>query len=148
MSSLTILCLLVLAELILGRPVEHLLGKFIHVDWKEMFAQLIGKDCKNLKEYATHAGRTASKPLVTFYYVIRDEQTTLTERILIFAAIAYVLSPGLLSKQVFRILGFLDDSIAIAFVLNKVADKITPEINNRVEETLDSWFGAEYVLAE
>ena len=30
----------------------------------------------------------------------------------------------------------------------KIKDKITPEINNKVETTLNEWFGVEYKLVE
>lgn len=143
MSSFTIFCLLILADVILGRPVGHLTSKFVHVNWSEQFAKLFGKDCHNLKEYAVRVGRMTAKPLVTFYYVVRSADTTLTERILIFAAIAYVLSPSLVSKRVFRVLGLMDETIAIAYVLNKITDKVTPEIAAQVDELLNLWFGAE-----
>lgn len=141
MSSFSIFCLLILADVMLGRPVGHLFGKLTNVNWSENFSSLLGKDCSNLKEYALRVGRIAAKPFVTFFYVVRDEQTTTLEKVLIFAAIAYVLSPSLVSKRVFRFLGVLDDSIAIAFVFNKIADKVTPEISAKVEATLDAWFG-------
>ncbi|MBR2166662.1 MAG: DUF1232 domain-containing protein [Paludibacteraceae bacterium] len=145
MSSFTILCLLILADVMLGRPVGHLFGKVANVNWSEKFSSLLGKDCSNLKEYAIRVGRIAAKPFVTFFYVVRDEQTTTLEKVLIFAAIAYVLSPSLVSKRVFRFLGVLDDSIAVAYVFNKIADKVTPEILTKVDATLNAWFGIETV---
>lgn len=143
MSSFMILCLLILADVILGRPVGHLVKKCREVDWSDKWAKLLGQDCANLRDYALRAGRAAAKPLVTFYCVIRSAETTTTEKALIFAAIAYVLSPGLVSKQVFQWLGVLDDTIAVAYVLNKVSDKVTPAIAAQVDEVLDQWFGAE-----
>ena len=42
----------------------------------------------------------------------------------------------------------LDDAVAMLYVYKKIKDKITPEINIRVESVLDEWFGVEYeVLA-
>ena len=145
MSSFTILCLLILADVILGRPVGHLVQKVRHIDWSDKWDKLLGQDCANLKDYALRVGRAAAKPVVTFYYVMRSRETTTLEKILIFAAIAYVLSPGLVSKHVFEWLGLLDDTIAISYVLNKVSDKVTPAVSAQVEATLDQWFGAEIV---
>lgn len=145
MSSFMILCLLILADVILGHPVGHLVKKCREVDWSDKWAKLLGQDCANLRDYALRVGRATAKPLVTFWCVIRSAETSTTEKVLIFAAIAYVLSPGLLSKQVFQWLGVLDDTIAIAYVLNKVSDKITPAISAQVDELLDQWFGAEVV---
>ena len=145
MSSFMILCLLILADVILGRPVGHLVRKCREVDWSDKWAKLLGQDCANLRDYALRVGRAAAKPIVTFYCVIRSAETSTTEKALIFAAIAYVLSPGLVSKQVFQWLGVLDDTIAVAYVLNKVSDKVTPTIAAHVEELLDQWFGAKLV---
>lgn len=145
MSSFMILCLLILADVILGRPVGHLVKKFREIDWSDKWAKLLGQDCANLRDYALRVGRATAKPLVTFWCVIRSAETNTTEKVLIFAAIAYVLSPGLVSKQVFQWLGVLDDTIAIAYVLNKVSDKITPAISAQVDELLDQWFGVEVV---
>ena len=145
MSSFMILCLLILADVILGRPVGHLVKKCREIDWSDKWAKLLGQDCANLRDYALRVGRATAKPLVTFWCVIRSAETSTTEKVLIFAAIAYVLSPGLVSKQVFQWLGVLDDTIAVAYVLNKVSDKVTPTIAAQVEELLDQWFGAEVV---
>ena len=40
----------------------------------------------------------------------------------------------------------LDDGVAMLFVYMKIKDKITPEINAKVEDTLNEWFGVEYEL--
>ena len=145
MSSFTILCLLILADVILGRPVGHLVKKVRNVDWSDKWEKLLGQNCANLKEYAMRVGRATAKPLVIFYYVLRSNETSLVEKVLIFAAIAYVLSPTLVSKQVFQWLGIIDDTIAVAYVLNKVSDKVTPTVKIQVESLLDQWFGAEAV---
>lgn len=43
-------------------------------------------------------------------------------------------------------MGILDDGVAMLFVYKKIKDKITPEINAKVEETLYEWFGVEYEI--
>lgn len=140
MGTFTIVCLLVLTDMILGRPVGHLLRKLTDVDWSGKFSSLVGEGSGNLRDYALRVGRLAATPVLTFYYVIRYAETSLTEKALIFAAIAYVLSPGLLPKRLFSVLGILDDGIAVAYVLNKITDKVTPDITARVNATLDTWF--------
>lgn len=42
----------------------------------------------------------------------------------------------------YRFLGVLDDGMAMLFVYKMIKNKITPEINAKVERTLDEWFGA------
>lgn len=145
MNSFAIFCLLVLTDVVLGRPVGHLLKKVRKIDWSDKWEKLLGQDCANLRDYALRVGRAAAKPLVTFYCVIRSNETSVVEKVLIFAAIAYVLSPGLVSKQVFEWLGIIDDAIAVAYMLNKVSDKVTPEVKTQVDSLLDQWFGVEVV---
>lgn len=51
-------------------------------------------------------------------------------------------------RTIYKFLGIMDDGVAILFVYKKIKDKITPEINAKVEDTLNRWFGVEYELIE
>ena len=137
------ICILVLVYLMIGKPVDELLDELKQVDWKAKFAELWEK----IKTYALKAGRVATKPILTFYYVMRDAETTTLEKALIYGAIAYIVIPSdLLPRRVLGLLGILDDAAVIAYVYNKISKKITVEITNKVEDTLDHWFGAEAVV--
>ena len=84
-----------------------------------------------------------------FYYVMDDENTSTLDHVLIYAAIMYTISPvSLLPSAVYRFLGVLDEGAALLYVYNKVKDKITPDINAKVEDTLNAWFGPEYMWIE
>lgn len=41
---------------------------------------------------------------------------------------------------VYKLLGILDDGVALIYVYRKIKDKITPEINAKVDSTLRAWF--------
>jgi hypothetical protein len=43
-----------------------------------------------------------------------------------------------------KLLGIVDDGMAVLFVYKKVKKNITPEISAKVESTLNEWFGMEY----
>ena len=102
-----------------------------------------------LRPWAVKAGRAATRPLLQFYYVMDDDNTSTLDRVLIYAAIIYTISPvNLLPSVVYRFLGVLDEGAALLYVYNKVKDKITPDINVKVEDTLNAWFGPEYVWIE
>lgn len=89
----------------------------------------------------------ATRPLLQFYYVLDDEKTSTLDRVLIYAAIVYTILPmDLIPRIVYRFFGILDDSLAILYVYKKIKDKITPEINAKVENTLNEWFGVEYEI--
>ena len=137
--------LLILAYLIMGKDISGLLEKVKTVDWRGKINALMDK----LRPWALKAGRVATRPLLQFYYVMADEKTSTLDRVLIYAAIIYTILPmDLIPSAVYKFLGILDDGVAMLFVYKKIKDKITPEINARVEDTLNGWFGVEYELVE
>ena len=78
---------------------------------------------------------------------MRNSETTTLEKALIYGAIAYIVIPAdLLPRKVLGFLGILDDAAVIAYVYKKISGKITAEITNKVNDTLDQWFGAEAVV--
>ncbi|MBR5281472.1 MAG: DUF1232 domain-containing protein [Alistipes sp.] len=137
--------LLILAYLIMGKDISGLLEKVKNVDWRGKINALMYK----LRPWALKAGRVATRPLLQFYYVMDDDSTSTLDRVLIYAAIIYTIIPmDFLPRSVFKFLGVLDDGAAMLYVYKKIKDKITPEINAKVEDTLNEWFGVEYELVE
>lgn len=139
----TIICITILAYLIMGKNIDSLLEKVKDVDWKEKGNDL----CEKMKPYAKKVGRTAAKPLLQFYFVLSDDKTTTLDRVLIYAAIIYTISPvSLIPSAVYKLLGILDEGAAMLFVYNKIKNNITPDIEMKVNQTLDEWFGCEYEI--
>ena len=139
------ICILILVYSILGKDIKPLLAQVKNIDWRGRLNALAGR----LRPWALKAGRTATRPLLQFYYVMEDDNTSTLDRVLIYAAIIYTVSPvSLLPSTVHRLLGVLDEGAAILYVFNKIKGKITPQINAKVEATLNDWFGVEYELIE
>ena len=137
---ITILCITILAYAISGKDINGLLDKLKNVDWKKKTSNLWGK----IGTYAKKAGRVTSKPLLQLYYVLMMGETTTLEKALIVGAILYTVLPfSLIPYKAQKILGLLDEGVAVLYVVKKVQNKITPEIDAKVEETLNMWFGAE-----
>ena len=137
--------LLILAYLIMGKDISGLLEKVNNVDWRGKINALMDK----LRPWALKAGRVATRPLLQFYYVMDDENTSTLDRVLIYAAIIYTILPmDFLPRSIYKFLGVLDDGVAMLFVYKKIKDRITPEINAKVEDTLNEWFGVEYEYIE
>ena len=137
--------LLILAYLIMGKDVKPLLERVKNIDWRGKINALMDK----LRPWALKAGRVATRPLLQFYYVMDDDNTSTLDRVLIYAAIVYTILPmDFIPSVIYKFLGILDDGVAMLFVYKKIKDKITPEINAKVEDTLNEWFGAEYELVE
>lgn len=142
---LTVVCIMILAYCIMGKDIRSLLERVKDVDWREKAESLRDK----LKPYSLKVGRIAAKPLLQFYYVMTDEQTSTLDRVLIYAAIFYTVSPvSLIPSAVYKLLGVLDEGVAVVYVYKKIKDKITPEINAKVNRTLDDWFGVEYEIIQ
>lgn len=136
---------MILAYCIMGKDIRSLLERVKDVDWREKAEALRDK----LKPYSLKVGRIATKPLLQFYYVMTDEQTSTLDRALIYAAIFYTISPiSLIPRAVYKLLGVLDEGAAVIYVYRKIKDKITPEIDARVNSTLDDWFGVEYEIVQ
>ena len=135
------ICILILIGLYFRKPIGDLVEKLKNVDWAQKFAAL----WQYMLPYAKKAGRTATKPILRFYYVVTDSETTILEKAMIYGCIAYVVLPfSLIPRAIYHFLGIMDEAAAVLFVYSKIKDKITPEIETKVESTLDSWFGAEF----
>ena len=141
----TIICITILAYCVLGKDIKALMEKIGDVDWKRKADEVM----EWLRPYAIKVGRVAAKPLLQFYYVMTDERTSTLDRILVYAAILYTVSPvSLVPSAVFKVLGVLDEGAAMLYVYKKVKECITPDIDDKVEQTLNEWFGSEYELIE
>ena len=138
-------CILALAYMIMGKDISGLLKKVKNVDWRGKINALMD----TLRPWALKVGRVAARPLLQFYYVMEDESTSTLDRVLIYAAIIYTILPlDLVPRTVYKVLGVLDDGVAMLYVYKKIKDKITPEINSKVEDTLNEWSGVEYEAIE
>ena len=142
---LTVICITLLAYCILGKDIRSLLERIKEVDWKGKSKELFDK----LRPYALKAGRVAARLMLQFYYVMTDEKTSTLDKALVYAAIIYTISPvRLIPSAVYKLLGVLDEGAAVLYVYKKVKERITPEINAKADDTLDEWFGMEYVQVE
>ena len=138
-------CILILVYTIIGKDIRPLLKQIKNIDWRGKINALMDK----LRPWALKAGRAATRPLMQFYYEMDDENTSTLDRVLIYAAIIYTILPmDFLPRAIYKFLGVLDDGVAMLYVYKKIKDKITPEINAKVEDTLNEWFGVEYELVE
>ena len=137
--------LLILAYMIMGKDIKPLLERVKNIDWRGKINALMDK----LRPWALKAGRVATRPLLQFFYVMADKNTSTLDRVLIYAAIIYTILPAdLLPRTIYKFIGVLDDGVAILYVYKKIKNRITPEINTKVEDTLNEWFGVEYTMVE
>ena len=137
--------IMILAYMIMGKDITPLLDRVRNIDWRGKINTVMEK----LRPWALKTGRVATRPLLQFYYVMDDDNTSTLDRVLIYAAIVYTILPmDFIPSVIYKFLGILDDGVAMLYVYKKIKDKITPEINAKVEDTLNEWFGVEYELVE
>ena len=140
-----IICILILVAMIQGKSIEPLLEKIKNIDWKGY----CNKAWEKIKEYSKQIGRSTCEKCLTAWYVLDDANTSTLDKALIYGAIIYTVSPWSIIPSVkFRVLGLLDEVIAINFVINRIRKNITLDIENKVKNTLEEWFGPEHTLAE
>ena len=137
------ICILILLYSVLGKPVGALIEKLKEVDWQHHIM-----DAKDwISRYAKKAGRAATRPLLQWWFVMADENTTTWEKALIYGAIAYIIIPGdLVPRRVSRFLGIVDDMAVAALLFDKIDSKLTQEMRDAVENILDDWFGSPDVI--
>ena len=139
---ITTICILILIFSILKRPVDSLLNKLKGVDWKNLTGDVWDK----IVIYSKKGGRSATRPILTFYYVLQEGNLTTLEVALVYAGIIYIAVPSdLLPRAVLGWVGLLDDVGIAAWIYKKIEKKITPEIMFMVENRLSIWFGPESV---
>lgn len=137
------ICLLILVYSILKKPIGGLVDRLKGVDWK----QLSSRAWDRIISASKKIGRSASRYALLFYYTLTEGALTTLDKALLYAGIIYIVIPGdLLPRRILGLLGALDDAAVIAWVYNKVRKNITPEIEAKVEATLDKWFGPVIII--
>ena len=134
---ITATLILIFVYILTGRDPKHLIDRLRNIDWEGMYQSMKDK----ILIYGKKAGRIAAKPLLIFYYVLKNPSLTTRDRMLIYGCIFYVISPiNLIPQRVFKLLGVMDEATAIVLVIRKVRDKITPEIIAKANATIVEWF--------
>ncbi len=92
-------------------------------------------------EYARKAGRMATRPVLLLYYVMMSKETSWNDRMLILSTISYIVLPiDILNAKRLPIIGWIDEITALSVTYQKICKNITPEIEAKVDATLDKWF--------
>ncbi len=93
-------------------------------------------------------GRAATRPILLLWYIMRSPATPRKDKLAIFASLAYLVLPiDVLDAKRLPIIGWLDEIVSVAVMIQKMAKYITPEIQRKVNAILDKWL-PEYVQYE
>lgn len=133
---------LILIYAIVGKPTGWLTEMIKRVDWKELTRNAWDK----IVLYSKRAGRSATREVLKFYYVLASDTLSTLDKALVYAGILYIVLPiDLLPRTILGWLGILDDVGVSVWLFSKIEDSFTPDIERRVDETLNEWFGPEVV---
>ncbi len=94
---------------------------------------------QKIKRIAKKVGGTVLKPALLLYFLLQDEKVPVHHKAYIVGALGYFIMPfDLIPDHLLPVIGFADDVALMAFVLKLVEDSITPEIEARATEKLNS----------
>ena len=112
-------------------------------------------DYKALREsifkWSRKAGRTATRPVLLMWYVMKSKDTPRADKWAIFASLAYLILPiDILDSKRLPVIGWLDEVTSLAIIVQKMSKYITPEMEIMADVQLDRWFstGSEYIEYE
>lgn len=96
---------------------------------------------EKITDYAKAAGRTTARPVLLLYYVLRSPETPSSDKMLIVAALSYLVLPiDLISAKRLPIIGWIDEAVSLVYAYKKVFRYVTPEIESEVDNILERWF--------
>lgn len=104
--------------------------------------------------WSRKAGRSATRPVLLMWYVMRSKETPRKDKLAIFGSLAYLILPiDILDSKRLPIIGWLDEVASLAILVQKMSKYITPEMETRADSQLDKWFDSssgytEYELIE
>lgn len=102
----------------------------------------------NICVWSHKVGRAATRPVLLLWYVMRSSETPRKDKLAIFASLAYLVLPiDILEAKRLPVIGWLDEIVSVAVMIQKMAKYITPEMQCRADEILDKWF-PEYAYYE
>lgn len=87
-------------------------------------------------------GRAVTRTLLLLYFVMKSSDTPVADKIMIGSALAYVIfHVDLISTRKFPVLGWIDEITSLAVAYKKVQQHVTPSMEMKAEQILDSIFG-------
>lgn len=89
---------------------------------------------EKITDYAKATGRTTARPVLLLYYVLRSPETPSSDKMLIVAALSYLVLPiDLISAKRLPIIGWIDEAVSLVYAYKKVCRYVTPEIESEVD---------------
>lgn len=96
---------------------------------------------KGIRNFAKRVGRTAARPVLLLYYVMKSNQTPVSDKLMILSTLAYLVLPiDIINSKRIPVIGWLDEVVSLSVAIQKMSQHITPEIERQADEVLNRWF--------
>lgn len=91
--------------------------------------------------WAQKAGRAAARHVLIMWYVMCGEKTPRKDKLAIFGSLAYLVLPiDILDSHKLPVIGWLDEVVSLAVLIQKMSKYITPEIQAKADAQIEKWF--------
>lgn len=95
---------------------------------------------EHIKKNAAKGSKETTRIMLELYYVMLSDDTSKFNKFLIGAALAYQLLPNdFFPREDYGVVGYLDNAAIIYFAYKRVKNSVTPEIKQKVDDTLTNW---------
>ena len=95
---------------------------------------------ESMKKYSMKGSKEITRIMLELYFVMISNKTSKFNKLIIGAALSYQLLPNdLLNKEDYGVLAYFDNAAALYLAYRRVKKSVTPEIKQKVEETLENW---------
>ena len=94
-----------------------------------------------IKNVAKKAGIKVVYAALVLYYLAREGDIPLKEKVMIYGALGYFILPIDMIPDSLLVLGFTDDFAALGYALYMASKYVTPDIEAKAEAKLREWFG-------
>ena len=122
-----------------GNPISDIARFFQNIDYDKIINNA-GLILEYIKKQAIVGSKETTRTLLELYFVMMSDKTSKFNKFLIGAALAYQVMPNdFFPREDYGILGIFDNAAVIYFAYKRVKKSITPEIQNKVDETLANW---------
>lgn len=120
---------------------DNIVRFFKNIDYDRLLLNA-DKFLEMIKKQSVTGTKEATRMMLELYYVMVSDKTSKFNKIIIAAALAYNFFPNeYFTKEDHGILGFLDNAAVLYFAYKQVKKCVTPEIQQKVDDTLQKWSG-------
>lgn len=118
---------------------DNIVRFFKNIDYDRLLLNA-DKILEMIKKQSVTGTKEATRMLLELYFVMISDKTSQLNKIIIGGALAYNFFPNeYFTKEDHGILGLLDNAAVLYFAYKQVKKCVTPDIQQKVDDTLQKW---------